>query len=75
MAQNPIINRDDRVRFFLGDVRDISRLELAMRGVNIVVHAAAMKHVALSEYNPLECIKTNVGGAENVVRTAIWIQC
>ena len=71
MAQNPIINRDDRVRFFLGDVRDISRLELAMRGVNIVVHAAAMKHVALSEYNPLECIKTNVGGAENVVRTAI----
>jgi UDP-N-acetylglucosamine 4,6-dehydratase len=59
------------VRFFLGDVRDQSRLELAMNGVDTVVHAAALKHVPAAEYNPFECIHTNVMGAENVVRAAL----
>jgi len=56
-----------RMRFFLGDVRDRSRLTLALRGVDIVVHAAALKQVPAAEYNPSECIATNVMGAENVV--------
>ena len=59
------------LRYFIGDVRDESRLEQAMRGVDIVIHAAALKHVPIAEYNPFECIKTNVMGAENVVRAAI----
>ena len=56
-----------RMRFFLGDVRDRARLELAFRGVDIVIHAAALKQVPAAEYNPSECIATNVNGAENVV--------
>lgn len=56
-----------RLRFFLGDVRDRSRLTLALRGVDIVIHAAALKQVPAAEYNPSECIQTNVVGAENVV--------
>jgi UDP-N-acetylglucosamine 4,6-dehydratase len=59
------------MRYFIGDVRDGERLEMAMRGVNIVVHAAALKHVPAAEYNPFECIHTNVLGAENVVKAAI----
>lgn len=59
------------IRYFIGDVRDVDRLEMAMRGVDVVVHAAAIKHVGIAEYNPLECIRTNVGGAENVVKAAI----
>lgn len=59
-----------RLRFFLGDVRDRSRLEMALRGVDYVVHAAALKHVPAAEYNPFECIKTNVNGAENVAYAA-----
>lgn len=59
------------LRFYLGDVRDEQRLRMAMRGIDIVVHAAALKHVSIAEYNPFECIKTNVLGAENVVRAAI----
>jgi UDP-N-acetylglucosamine 4,6-dehydratase len=61
----------DRLRFFIGDVRDLGRLELAMRGVDIVVHAAALKIVPTAEYNPFECILTNVHGAENVVKAAL----
>jgi len=60
-----------RLRFFIGDVRDASRLELAMREVDVVVHAAALKIVPTAEYNPFECILTNVHGAENVVKTAL----
>jgi UDP-N-acetylglucosamine 4,6-dehydratase len=60
-----------RLRFFIGDVRDAERLEMAMRGVDFVVHAAALKHVPAAEYNPIECIRTNVNGAENVVRAAL----
>ncbi|HWA63281.1 MAG TPA: UDP-N-acetylglucosamine 4,6-dehydratase (inverting) [Caulobacteraceae bacterium] len=56
-----------RMRFFLGDVRDRNRLTLALRGVDIVIHAAALKQVPAAEYNPSECIATNVMGAENVV--------
>jgi UDP-N-acetylglucosamine 4,6-dehydratase len=59
------------MRFFIGDVRDVSRLELAMREVDIVIHAAAMKIVPTAEYNPFECILTNVHGAENVVKAAL----
>lgn len=61
----------DRLRFFIGDVRDECRLEMAFRDVDIVIHAAAMKQVPTAEYNPFECIHTNVLGAENVVRAAI----
>ena len=56
-----------RMRFFLGDVRDRERLTLALRGVDFVIHAAALKQVPAAEYNPFECIHTNVLGAENVV--------
>jgi len=59
------------LRYFIGDVRDCERLSMAMRDIDIVVHAAALKHVPAAEYNPFECIHTNVIGAENVVRAAI----
>ena len=59
------------MRYFIGDVRDVDRLELAMRDVDYVVHAAAMKHVPLAEYNPFECVMTNIHGAENVVKAAL----
>ena len=60
-----------KVRFFIGDVRDRDRLVTAMHGINYVVHTAALKHVPLAEYNPFECIQTNVIGAENVAQSAI----
>lgn len=59
------------IRYFIGDVRDYERLERAFRGIDIVIHAAAMKHVHIAEYNPDECVKTNVGGAENVIKAAL----
>lgn len=59
------------MRYFLGDVRDINRLKAAMRNVDYVIHAAAMKHVPAAEYNPTECIHTNVLGAENLVTVAM----
>lgn len=62
---------DDRIRFFIGDVRDKERLDRAFDGVDIVIHAAAMKHVDACEYNPFEAIKTNINGAQNVVEAAI----
>jgi UDP-N-acetylglucosamine 4,6-dehydratase len=61
----------DVMRYFIGDVRDRDRLELAFREVDYVVHAAALKHITVAEYNPFECIQTNVHGAENVVRSAM----
>ena len=60
-----------QMRYFIGDVRDADRLRQAMRGVDIVIHAAALKQVPAAEYNPMECIKTNVGGAQNVIAAAI----
>lgn len=59
------------MRYFLGDVRDCDRLHQAMRGVDYVVHAAALKQVPAAEYNPMECVKTNIRGAENVIKTAL----
>ncbi|MGZ5280094.1 MAG: UDP-N-acetylglucosamine 4,6-dehydratase (inverting) [Pseudobdellovibrionaceae bacterium] len=60
-----------QVRFFIGDVRDGQRLKRACEGIDIIVHAAALKHVPIAEYNPMECISTNVLGAENVVNAAL----
>jgi UDP-N-acetylglucosamine 4,6-dehydratase (inverting) len=62
---------DDRLRFFIGDVRDKDRLERAMNDVDVVVHAAALKQVPACEYNPIEAIKTNINGATNVIDAAI----
>ncbi|MCL6485055.1 MAG: polysaccharide biosynthesis protein, partial [Janthinobacterium lividum] len=59
------------MRYFIGDVRDGERLAQAMRGIDYVIHAAALKQVPAAEYNPLECIKTNIHGAENVINAAI----
>lgn len=59
------------MRYFIGDVRDVTRLKQAMKGVDYVIHAAALKHVPIAEYNPTECIKTNIHGAENVIEAAI----
>lgn len=61
----------DCMRYFIGDVRDEQRLIRAMRGVDFVIHAAALKQVPAAEYNPMECIKTNINGAENVINAAI----
>lgn len=62
---------DKCMRYFIGDVRDLDRLNEAMHNVDFVIHAAALKHVPVAEYNPMECIKTNINGAENVIRAAI----
>ena len=59
------------MRYFIGDVRDEKRLEDAMQDVDYVIHAAALKHVPIAEYNPMECIKTNINGAQNVIQAAI----
>ena len=56
---------------FLGDVRDLPRLETAMQNVDIVIHSAALKQVPAAEYNPMECIKTNIIGAENVIKASL----
>lgn len=65
------MGRIDAYRYFIGDVRDLSRLQLAMKGVDYVIHAAALKQVPAAEYNPMECIKTNVHGADNVIQASI----
>ncbi|SFO98050.1 UDP-N-acetylglucosamine 4,6-dehydratase (inverting) [Hydrogenimonas thermophila] len=59
------------MRYFIGDVRDKERLIKAMNGVDYVIHAAALKHVPIAEYNPMECIKTNINGAQNVIDAAL----
>ena len=71
MAEEFPVEIHPNIRFFIGDVRDESRLELAMRDVDYLIHAAAMKQVPAAEYNPIECINTNVYGAENIVRAAL----
>src|SRR5688500_5708376 len=63
--------KSDRLRFFIGDVRDRERLYRAFDGIDVVIHAAALKQVPAAEYNPFEAIKTNVIGAENVINAAI----
>jgi UDP-N-acetylglucosamine 4,6-dehydratase len=64
-------SRYPNIRFFIGDVRDYERLKRAFKGIDYVIHAAAMKHVPIAEYNPDECVKTNIGGADNVIRAAM----
>jgi UDP-N-acetylglucosamine 4,6-dehydratase len=63
--------KDSRIRFFIGDVRDLERLNRAFDGVDFVIHAAAMKHVTACEYNPFEAVRTNILGAQNVIEAAI----
>ena len=71
MAQDFSVEKYDNLRYFIGDVRDESRLVSAFEGIDVVIHAAALKQVPTAEYNPMECIKTNVLGAENVINAAI----
>ena len=71
MQTDPAFAGNPVMRYFIGDVRDSQRLIQAMQGIDLVVHAAALKQVPAAEYNPMECIKTNVYGAENVIRAAI----
>ena len=71
MEQEFPISKYPQIRYFIGDVRDYERLERAFQGIDSVIHAAAMKHVHIAEYNPDECVKTNVGGAENVIKAAL----
>lgn len=74
MAQDYPYSEFPQIRFFIGDVRDKERLIRAMAGIDYVIHAAAMKHVPIAEYNPDECIKTNIGGAQNVVDACLMTQ-
>jgi UDP-N-acetylglucosamine 4,6-dehydratase (inverting) len=71
MAQDYPDHQYPAIRYFIGDVRDYERLKRAMNGIDCVIHAAAMKHVHIAEYNPDECVKTNIGGAENVIRACL----
>ena len=71
LAQKYPIKNFPNLRFFIGDVRDYERLNMAFKDVDIVIHAAAMKQVPISEYNPFECIKTNISGAENVIKASL----
>lgn len=71
MALQYPVDKYPQLRFFIGDVRDGERLKRACERIDIIVHAAALKHVPIAEYNPIECIKTNINGAENVVNAAL----
>lgn len=71
MAQEYPSTEFPQVRFFIGDVRDEARLKRALKGIDYVIHAAAMKHVPIAEYNPMECVKTNIMGAENIINACL----
>jgi len=71
MAQEFPTTLYPQLRYFIGDVRDYERVRRAFKGVDYIIHAAAMKHVPIAEYNPMECIKTNINGAENVINAAL----
>ncbi len=71
MSQEFPVSVYPMMRYFIGDVRDFNRLKRAFIDVNYIIHAAAMKHVHIAEYNPDECVKTNIGGAENVIKAAL----
>lgn len=71
MAQDYPHEQYPMIRFLIGDVRDLERLKRAFNGVDFVIHAAAMKHVPIAEYNPDECVKTNIGGADNVIKASL----
>jgi UDP-N-acetylglucosamine 4,6-dehydratase/5-epimerase len=65
------VNENSPMRYFIGDIRDINRLKRACEGIDVIIHAAALKQVPTAEYNPDECIKTNIGGAQNIVDAAL----
>jgi FlaA1/EpsC-like NDP-sugar epimerase len=71
MAQDYPESQYPQIRFFIGDVRDYERVVRALKGIDYVIHAAAMKHVPIAEYNPMECIKTNIIGAENIINACL----
>ena len=71
MAMEYPHSKYQQVRFFIGDVRDFERLKRALKGIDHVIHAAAMKHVPIAEYNPMECVKTNILGAENIINACL----
>lgn len=71
MAQEFPATKYPMIRYFIGDVRDFDRLKTALNGIDTVIHTAAMKHVHIAEYNPYECIKTNIHGAENLIRASL----
>ena len=71
MAQEYPVHNFPAIRFFIGDIRDLDRLQRAFNGIDFVIHAAAMKHVPIAEYNPMECVKTNINGAENIINAAL----
>ncbi|HNP33342.1 MAG TPA: UDP-N-acetylglucosamine 4,6-dehydratase (inverting) [Flavobacterium sp.] len=71
MAQEFPETKYPAIRYFIGDVRDLERLKRAFNGIDYVIHAAAMKHVHIAEYNPDECVKTNIGGADNVIKACL----
>ena len=64
-------NKHKQLRYFIGDIRDLSRLKLALRDIDFLIHAAALKHVPIAEYNPLEFIKTNIHGAQNIIEASL----
>lgn len=74
MAQFYSTSKYPAIRYFIGDVRDYDRLEKAFKDIDFIIHTAAMKHVPIAEYNPMECVKTNVLGAENVINAALKSQ-
>ena len=71
MAQEYPPAKYPQIRFFIGDVRDEARVKRALKGIDYVIHAAAMKHVPIAEYNPMECVKTNIIGAENIINACL----
>ncbi len=71
MAQEYPISQYPQIRFYIGDVRDEARVKRALKGIDFVIHAAAMKHVPIAEYNPMECVKTNIMGAENIINACL----
>jgi UDP-N-acetylglucosamine 4,6-dehydratase (inverting) len=71
MGQEYPHNEYPKIRFFIGDIRDEQRIKRALQGIDYVIHAAAMKHVPIAEYNPMECIRTNVLGAENLINACL----
>ena len=71
MAQKFSPNKYRFLRYFIGDVRDEKRIKRALEGIDIIIHAAALKQVPTAEYNPIECIKTNILGAQNIIEAAL----
>ncbi len=71
MRQEYPADKFPQIRFFIGDIRDEQRIKRALKGIDYVIHAAAMKHVPIAEYNPMECIRTNVLGAENLINACL----